>query len=201
MEALALTAEARQICGTGSARALRKNGRVPATIYGAGKKPMSVSVEEKQITKLYRKPHFISTLIDLDIDGKHHKVLPKAVALDPITDIVMHVDFTFLNDKIQTMEVPIVFDGKDRSLGVKRGGFFNIVKRTVLLKCNVNSLPRNIMIDVSNMQIGQSLKSSNVKLPEGCEFIGKTNFVIASMIGKVGKEEVEEGAVSTENKE
>ena len=191
-EALALMAEIRDQSGTGPARALRKKGMVPATIYGSGKSPMSVAVEEKEITKLYRKPQFISALIELDISGTKYKVLPKAVQLHPITDIVRHVDFVFLDNDSQKMEVPISFEGKEKSLGIKRGGFFNTIKRSVVLKCSAKNLPRKIVVDVSNMLIGHSIKANDVILPEGCEFINKTNFVIATVIGKAGKTEAEE---------
>lgn len=191
-EALALMAEMRDQIGTGPTRALRKKGMVPATIYGSGNTPMSVAVEEKEITKLYRKPQFISALIELDVAGKKYKVLPKAVQLHPITDIVRHVDFVFLDDKFQKMEVPMSFEGKEKSLGIKRGGFFNAIRRSVVLKCPVNNLPRKVTVDVSNMLIGHSIKANDVTLPDGCEFITKTNFVIATIIGKAGKTEADE---------
>jgi len=190
--ATALPAQMRTELGTGAARELRRNGRVPATIYGSGKQPISVSIEEKEITKLYRKPSFISGLIELDIAGISYKVLPKAVDLHPITDIVYHVDFVFLNDENQKMDVPLVFEGRDRSIGIKRGGFFNIVKRTVKMICSVDDLPRNIVIDISNMAIGQSIKAKDIHLPAGCNLVDDTNFVVASMIGKAGKTEAEE---------
>ncbi|MGI4776347.1 MAG: 50S ribosomal protein L25/general stress protein Ctc, partial [Janthinobacterium lividum] len=194
-EALELTATARRIIGTGSARAVRRAGLIPAVIYGNGRTPSSVTVEEKEIMKIYRKPNFISTLIELNIEGQKHKVLPKAVQLHPITDIVNHIDFVFLNDESQKMEVPVFFDGKDKSLGIKRGGYFNIVKRTLLLRCSTKNLPRRIVIDISSMLIGQSIKSHSISLPEGCELVNKSNFVIASIIGRAGKVEAEETPV------
>ncbi|HJD68056.1 MAG TPA: 50S ribosomal protein L25/general stress protein Ctc [Rickettsia endosymbiont of Bembidion lapponicum] len=185
-EILELEAKSRNEFGTGAARALRREGRVPAIIYGAKKIPVSISLEEKEITKYYRKPAFISQLISLKIDGKQYKVLPKAVELHPVTDIVRHVDFVFLEDKTQKMEVPVVYEGKERALGVKRGGYFNIVKRRVTLLCDVNNIPRNVTIDVTNMPIATSLKSSKVKLPEGCSFTTKKEFVLATIIGRRG---------------
>lgn len=185
-EILKLEAKSRNKFGTGAARALRREGRVPAVIYGAKKIPVSISLEEKEITKYYRKPAFISQLISLTIDSKQYKVLPKAVELHPVTDIVRHVDFVFLEDKTQKMEVPVVYEGKERALGVKRGGYFNIVKRRVALLCDVNNIPKNVTIDVTNMQIATSLKSSKVKLPGGCIFSTKKEFVLATIIGRRG---------------
>lgn len=199
-EALELAAEMRQEFGTGPSRELRRKGKVPAIIYGKGKAALAISVEEKEITKHYRKSGFISTVIDIKLGAKTHKVLPKAVELHPITDIVRHVDFVFLDKKVQRMEVPIVYEGKERALGVKRGGFFNIIKRTITLLCEVNNIPKHINIDVTNMQIGQSLKTSTIKLPEGAVLANKADTVIATIIGRKGgsKAETEEGAATSE---
>ena len=194
-ELLELAAEMREKFGTGVARELRRKGMVPAMVYGAGKEVLAVSIEEKEITKHYRKPSFISTVIQIKVGSKTHKVLPKAVELHPITDIVRHVDFVHLEEKTQRMEVPVVYDGKERALGVKRGGFFNIIKRTITLLCDVNNIPKNINIDVTNMHIGQSLKAKNIKLPEGVQLASKNDFIIATIIGRKGsKSEGEEAA-------
>jgi large subunit ribosomal protein L25 len=199
-EALELAAEMRQEFGTGPSRELRRKGKVPAIIYGKGKDPLAISVEEKEITKHYRKSGFISTVIDIKLGAKTHKVLPKAVELHPITDIVRHVDFVFLDKKVQRMEVPILYEGKERALGVKRGGFFNIIKRTITLLCEVNNIPKHVNIDVTNIQIGQSLKTSTIKLPEGAVLANKTDSVIATIIGRKGgaKAEAEEGTSASE---
>ncbi|WP_425362310.1 50S ribosomal protein L25/general stress protein Ctc [Candidatus Tisiphia endosymbiont of Mystacides longicornis] len=194
-ELLELAAEMREKFGTGAARYLRRRGMVPAVVYGANKQPLAVSIEEKEITKHYRKPGFISSIVQIKVGNKTHKVLPKAVELHPITDIVRHVDFVHLEEKTQTMEVPVVYEGKERALGVKRGGFFNIIKRTITLLCDVNNIPKNINIDVSNMLIGQSLKAKNIKLPEGTQLASKSDFIIATIIGRKGsKAETEETA-------
>jgi large subunit ribosomal protein L25 len=194
---IALFAEIRTEVGTGSSRALRNAGRVPGIIYGSkDKAPIAVSIEEKEITKYYRKPNFIATVFELEIGDKKYKVLPKAVDLHPITDVVHHIDFVHLNEDTQKLQVPIVYEGKDRALGVKRGGFFNIVKRTVALLCDANNIPKNITIDVTNMRVGQSLKFSDLKLPNGASIVGKTSGVIATIIGSRGSKSDEEGASS-----
>lgn len=192
-EALTLAAELREELGTGASRALRKRGMVPATIYGAGKEPLSISVEEKEITKYYRKPQYISQLFELEIGQKKYKVLPKAIQLHPITDIVSHVDFVFLESKMQKMHVPIIYLNKEGCLGVKRGGYFNTVKRFATILCPVGKLPRKIEIDVVAMPIGSSLKAKDLSIPEGAKLLENPNFVIASIVGKKGKsDEVDE---------
>jgi large subunit ribosomal protein L25 len=186
-EVVALSAEMREELGTGPARALRRKGLVPVVVYGAGKKTLACSMVEKDLTRLYRKPNFISTIIELQIGEKKHKVLPKAVELHPITDLVRHVDFVFLDSKVQKMKMPIVFEGKERSVGVKRGGFFNIVKRTLNVACSVDNIPKNVVVDVNNMHIGHSLKASNITMPKGCQLLDKPDLIIASIIGRGGK--------------
>ncbi|WP_375359133.1 50S ribosomal protein L25/general stress protein Ctc [Candidatus Tisiphia endosymbiont of Neophilaenus lineatus] len=199
-ELLELAAEMREKFGTGVARELRRKGMVPAIVYGAGKEALAVSIEEKEITKHYRKPGFISTVIQIKVGSKTHKVLPKAVELHPITDIVRHVDFVHLEEKTQRMEVPVVYEGKERALGVKRGGFFNIIKRTITLLCNVNNIPKNINIDVTNMHIGQSLKAKSIKLPEGVQLASKNDFIMATIIGRKGSKSEDEEAATEEVK-
>lgn len=199
-ELLELAAEMREKFGTGVARELRRKGMVPAMVYGAGKEVLAVSIEEKEITKHYRKPGFISTVIQIKVGSKTHKVLPKAVELHPITDIVRHVDFVHLEEKTQRMEVPVVYEGKERALGVKRGGFFNIIKRTITLLCDVNNIPKNINIDVTNMHIGQSLKAKSIKLPEGIQLASKNDFIMATIIGRKGSKSEDEEAVTEEVK-
>jgi len=197
-EVVELTAELRENFGTGAARALRRENKVPAIVYGLGASPMAISIEEKEITKLYRKPGFISTVIQIEIGSTKYKILPKAIELHPTKEIVRHVDFVFLDKKLQKMEVPIVYEGKERALGVKRGGFFNIIKRTVAMLCDVNNIPKNITVDVTNVPIGSSIKSSTIKLPEGCEFVRKDDFIVATIIGRKGtKAEGEEDAAAS----
>lgn len=201
-EVLTLAAEMREELGTGAARALRRRGMVPATIYGANKEPISIAIEEKEITKYYRKPQYISQLIQFEIGQKKYKVLPKSVDLHPITEIVSHADFVFLESKMQKMQVPLVYTNKDVCIGVKRGGYFNTVRRLLRIVCPIESLPRKIEIDVSKMEIGTSIKAKDATLPDGAKLLEKPDFVIASIIGKKGKaSEVEDEATDSEEAE
>lgn len=199
-EALILEAELREQVGTGAARALRRRGMVPATIYGAEKNPISIAVQEKEITKYYRKPQYISQLFEFKVGENKYKVLPKAIQLHPITDIVSHADFVFLDNKMQKLAVPVVYLNKDSCIGIKRGGYFNTVKRSINILCPVAMLPRKIEIDVSAMRIGSTIKAKDLSLPEGASLLEDANFVIASIIGKRGKGEDEEEKSVTEKK-
>lgn len=193
-EVISLAAEVRDDLGTGASRALRRRGMVPAIIYGADKKPLAIAVEEKEITKYYRKPQFISQIFEIEINEKKHKVLPKEVQLHPITDLVHHVDFVFLDKKEQKLSVPVVYKNKENCIGVKRGGYFNTVRRSVKISCPVDVLPRKIELDVINRGIGTSIKAKELPLPEGATLLENPEFVIVSIIGKKGKSSADETA-------
>lgn len=200
-EIVTLIAEKRDVVGTGSSRALRRNGMIPATIYGEGNEPISVALQEKEMTKLYRRHGFTSTVLAVEFDGKTHKVLPKAVQLNPITDLVDHVDLVFLAKKSQKVQVPLVFEGKERAVGVKRGGFFNIIFRKIALNCPVDNIPTDIVIDVTNMVVGASILASKLTLPAGCTLATKSNLVIASITGRSSKADATEGDTTAEGAE
>jgi len=186
-EVLSLVAQMREDLGTGASRALRRSGMVPATIYGAGKEPLSIAVEEKELTKYYRKPQYMSQVIQFEIGGKRHKVLPKDIQLNTITEIVSHADFVFLENKMQKMKVPVVYLNKETSIGVKRGGYFNPVRRFLNILCPIENLPRKIEIDIAEMTIGRSIKAKEAVLPQGAKLLDNSEFVIASIVGKKGK--------------
>ena len=191
-EIVLLNAEERTALGTGPARDMRRRGLVPATVYGSGKKPISIAIAEKTITRLYRHHGFTSTVIELEIGTKKYKVLPKAVALNPITDLVHHVDFIYLDEKVQKVDVPVVFEGRERSLGLKRGGFLNIIFRKVKLLCPVAEIPRDIVIDITHMGVGSSIRGSDLKLPAGCSLAAKNDFIVASITGRGSKDTADE---------
>ncbi len=193
-ELFTLKAGIRKNVGTGDARALRENGRVPAIIYGPGKEPISIHIEEKDITKRYRQPFFKSSVMHIDIDGAVHKVLAQAVELHPIKEIVRHVDFVFLRDDVQKVNVPTVFAGKERSIGVKRGGVFNTIKRSLPIECSPSNIPESIVINVETMYVGQTIRAGSIKLPEGCKLLCKKEQAIASMLGRGGSKGGEEEA-------
>ncbi len=200
-EVLAISAELRSKKGTGAARELRRQGRVPAVIYGAGKETISISIAENEITKYYRQPQYISRLIEFEVGKDKYKVLPKAVELHPLTDIVRHADFVFLEKDIQKMQVPIIYKNKENCIGVKRGGYFNIVKRSLILSCPVTNLLRKIEIDVTDLLIGTSIKAKDLDLPEGISLTTDPEFIIASIIGRKGRAEEEEEETEAEGEE
>jgi len=184
---LTFSAEMREESGSRPSKTLRKKGMVPAIIYGANRKPMAIYLKEKELLKYYRKPQYISQVFQFEVGQKKFKVLPKAIDLHPVVETVLHADFVFLEEKMQKMEVPIVYINKENCVGVKKGGYFNTIKRSLHLLCPANNLPRKIDVNVINMQIRTSLKAKEVILPKGAKLIGNVECVIASIVGKRGK--------------
>lgn len=178
-----LTAQARDRAGKGVARALRREGRVPAVVYGDKKSPDLISLGYHEIMNLWNKGSFMSNLLDLEIDGKSQRVLPRDVQLDPVRDFVLHVDFLRLSKGATiTVEVPVQFINEEESPGIKRGGVLNVVRHEVELSCPAESIPSSIKIDLTGIDIGDSIHISSVKLPEGVTpTITDRDFTVATL--------------------
>jgi large subunit ribosomal protein L25 len=189
MTTLEMHADLRPETGGATARNLLRQGKVPAIVYGNKQTNLAVSLELKEVTKLFHSGFLTSTIIDLkvkDQDEKYtsHKTLIKEVQLDPVKDTLRHVDLVFINPDEQEVAVKIIFENKDRCTGVKRGGFFNILHRKIKLLCKANSIPLHVNIDVLEMRVGQKLLASQVALPEGTRLAMKDDAILVSIIGK-----------------
>ncbi len=182
-ENLKLTAQARDRAGKGVARALRREGRVPAVIYGDKKSPDLISLGYNEVMHLWNKGSFLSSLVDLEINGKSQRVLPRDVQLDPVRDFVLHVDFLRLRKGATiAVEVSVNFTNGEESPGIKRGGVLNIVRHEIELNCPAESIPTSIEIDLTGLDIGDSVHISSVKLPDGVTpTITDRDFTIATM--------------------
>lgn len=197
-----LDSERRKACGTGPARELRRQKKIPAILYGNKKENIPFSVLTSDLYKLYNGKNFFTTLINLKIDNKEYKVFPKTVELHPVSDLIRHIDFIYQGEKFQKILVPIVFQNKEKAVGVKRGGFFNIVRRSINIVAPVNNIPHNIVIDVSNMVIGSVIKIKEIKLDtKEITIIDKLTLPIASILGKGGKEDKEDTDEKSEETE
>ncbi|MGE0500122.1 MAG: 50S ribosomal protein L25/general stress protein Ctc [Rhizobiaceae bacterium] len=184
-ETYELTAEARERVGKGSAREVRRNGKVPAVIYGDKQPPLAIALSYKDI---YYKIHgggFLTTIATIDVGGKKVSVLPKDYHLDPVTDVPIHVDFLRIGkDTEVTVEVPVHFVNEDKSPGIKRGGVLNIVRHEVEFRCPANAIPEFITVDLDGADIGDSIHISAVKLPQGVKaVISDRDFTIATIAG------------------
>lgn len=181
---LTLSAETRDRAGKGASRALRREGRVPAVIYGNKEEPVSIHIEEKFLIKQLSTGHFMNTVVMLDIDGKAVRTLPKDVAFHPVTDRPLHVDFLRISEHAKVhVEVPVHFVDEETSPGIKRGGVLNIVRHELELVCDAAEIPDQIDISLAGFDVGDSIHISAVKLPKGAESaITDRDFTIATIV-------------------
>src|SRR5436189_6445911 len=167
-EQLTLPAEARTRAGKGASRALRRDGRVPAVVYGDKQEPLSVHIEEKLLAKMLSTGHFMNSVIMVEVDGKPNRTLPKDVQFHPVSSRPIHVDFLRIGEHAQVnVTVPVRFDNEEASPGLKRGGVLNVVQHELELVCDAASIPNEIHIPLDGLEIGDSIHISQVKLPDG----------------------------------
>lgn len=180
---LTMSAEARERAGKGASRALRREGRVPAVIYGDKQEPQPIHVEEKALNKLLATGHFTNSLVMVEVGGTKTRTLPKDVTFHPVTDRPIHVDFFRLSKgaKVQ-VNVPVIFINEEASPGLKRGGVLNVVRYELDLMCDADVIPDQIEIDVTGLEIGDTIHISNVSLPKGStSSITDRDFTIAAV--------------------
>ena len=198
MSALSLKATIREKTGKGPARVLRRAGLVPAIMYGKGHKEVMITVVSRDIELLYSKFAYLSTPVEIELDGKKYHMLPKAVLKHPVTDEVEHADFVFLNkgEKVN-VKVPLLFTGRDKSVGLKRGGVLNIVLRNLDLIVDANDVPNVVEVNISDLKIGAAVRFKDIVLPKGAKSsITDPNYTIAKVVGKKAAKEEDETAVA-----
>jgi large subunit ribosomal protein L25 len=183
-EALTLPAETRERAGKGASRALRREGRVPAVIYGGKEEPLTVHVEEKELRRQLGTGHFFNSIVELEVGGKKLRTLPKDVAFHPVTDRPLHADFLRVaKDAKITVNIPVHFANEAASPGLKRGGVLNVVRHELELVCEADKIPDEIVIDVTGLDVGDSIHISAVNLPAGSESaITDRDFTIATIV-------------------
>lgn len=183
-DTLTLSAQLRDRAGKGASRALRREGRVPAVIYGDKKEPEAIHIAERDLNKMLGTGHFMNSIVEVEIDGKSVVTLPKDVAFHPVSDRPLHVDFLRIA-KGSTVEVsvPVLFINEEASPGLKRGGVLNVVRHELELVCDATKIPDQIEIDVTGTDIGDSIHISAVTLPKGSESaITDRDFTIATIV-------------------
>jgi large subunit ribosomal protein L25 len=183
-----LKAELRERVGKGSSRELRRNGLIPAVIYGDKQEPISIALPNKEVTLRIHAGGFMTTVATIDVDGKKISVLPKDYQLDPVRDFTMHVDFLRLGKNTEVnVEVPVHFVNEAKSPGIKVGGVLNIVRHEVELHCPADNIPEFLTVDLSGLKIGDSVHISQIKLPEGVRpLIGDRDFTVATIVAPAG---------------
>ena len=200
-EAKVLKAQARDGVGKGAARELRRQGLVPAVIYGDKKAPVTVSLAYKDAYKFIYAGGFLSHVIELDVDGTKHTVIPRDYQLDPVKDFPLHVDFLRVGKGTKlTVQVHVNFINEEASPGLKRGGTLNVVRHTVEVSAPADAIPEEITVDMTGFDIGDSIHISAVTLPKGVTpTITDRDFTIATIVApsalkSAGEEDAEADA-------
>lgn len=198
-DALTLPAEARERAGKGASRALRREGRVPAVIYGGNEEPVMIHVEAKELSRQLNTGHFMNSIVTIEIGGKSIRTLPKDVAVHPVSDRPEHADFLRLSkDSKVEVNVPVVFINEEKSPGLKKGGVLNIVRHELDLICDANKIPSEISIDVTGKDVGDAIHISEVSLPAGsASAITDRDFTIATLVAPSALKKAE-GAAAAE---
>ena len=201
-----LKAIKRENSSSGSNNKLRSKGLIPAILYGGKDANQNISIEKKDVKNLVNSDTFLSKVLELDIDGKKEKVIPRDVAFNVVSEEPIHIDFMrIVTGKKIILEIPVKFINHPDSPGLKRGGVLNIVRRKIELKCPAENIPDEIIIDLAGTDIGTSIKISSVKLMENVvPTITDRDFVIATVASPTVMKEPEkpaEGEAVTEGAE
>lgn len=181
---LTLAAETREGVGKGASRSLRRQGRVPAVIYGNKQDPVSIHLEEKELTRQLMTGHFMNSVVMVSVGGGQVRTLPKDVAFHPVTDRPIHVDLLRISEHAQVhVSVPVVFTDEEESPGIERGGVLNIVQHELELVVDASDIPSEISISLKGLEVGDSIHISAVNLPNGAaSAIEDRDFTIATIV-------------------
>jgi large subunit ribosomal protein L25 len=181
---LTLSAEARERHGKGASRHLRREGRVPAVVYGNNDSPLGIHVEEKALLKALHTGHFMNSVVMIEVGGESVRTLPKDVSFHPVTDRPLHADFLRISEHAKVaVEVPVLFINEEKSPGLKRGGVLNIVRHEIELSCDAAEIPDDITVDLTGYDVGDSIHVSAVTLPAGATpTITDRDFTIATIV-------------------
>ena len=193
---LTLPAEARDRAGKGASRALRREGRVPAVVYGEKKEALSIHVEEKLLSKMLSTGHFMNSVVMIDFKGKPQRTLPKAVDFHPVSSRPIHVDFLRIGEHTKVhVAIPMRFDNEEDSPGLKRGGVLNVVVHELEIVCDAAHIPTEIHISLEGLEIGDSIHISSVKLPNGVTPANsEEDFTVATIVAPSAMKSEEEEA-------
>jgi large subunit ribosomal protein L25 len=201
-ESYTVKAEAREKVGKGAARHLRRNGMVPAVIYGDKQEPLPIAVPYKETFHRLHAGGFLTTIATIEVGGKSIRVLPKDYQLDVVKDTLAHVDFLRVSkNTIVTVNIPVHFENEDEAPGIKANdGSLNIVRHEIEVHCPAEQIPEGFTFDLTGLEIGDSVHVSALKLPKGVTLTSDEDFTIATIVPPMAEEvdEVEEEATETE---
>ena len=198
---LTLAAETRDRVGKGASRSLRRQGRVPAVIYGNNQDPVSIHLEEKALTRALMTGHFMNSVIMIDgVAGGQARTLAKDVAFDVVSDRPLHVDFVRIGEHSSvTIAVPVVFTDEEESPGIAKGGVLNIVRHEIELVVDAAEIPSEISVSLKGFDVGDSIHISTVALPQGAKSaIEDRDYTIATIVAPSALKSSEGGEADAE---
>lgn len=178
-----LEATLRAEAGKGNARQTRRDGRIPAVIYGDKQPPATISLDRSNFIQTVKNGGFFSSLIDISIGEKAERCLPRDIQLDPVTDVPLHVDFLRVsaNSRIR-VGVPVEFINHASAPGIKGGGVLNIICHTIDLECAASKIPEKITVDLTGLEVGDSIHLEAIKLPEGTKPLLAKDATVATIV-------------------
>jgi large subunit ribosomal protein L25 len=197
-ETYELKAEVRDGVGKGASRAVRRQGKIPAVIYGDKQPAIPIALPLKETTLRVQAGGFLTHVVTVDVGGERIRVIPKDYQLDPVRDFLLHVDFLRVAEGTRlTLDIPVHFINEHASPGLKRGGALNIVRHAIELYVPVDAIPEFIEVDLTGLEIGDSLHISAVTLPGGVTpTITDRDFTIATIAGSGGAADAEADAAA-----
>ncbi|MEM7300767.1 MAG: 50S ribosomal protein L25/general stress protein Ctc [Pseudomonadota bacterium] len=202
-EAQVLKAERRERVGKGAARALRREHKIPAVIYGDKKPPVAIAISYKETHQRIHAGGFMTNILEIDVGDEKFRVLPKDYQLDPVRDFPMHVDFLRISKNASvTLDIPVQFLNEEICPGLKAGGVLNVVRYTVEVDCPADKIPDSIVVDLDGFNLGDSVHISDVTLDEGVvPTITDRDFTIATIAAPAGLKSDEDEAEEVEAEE
>ena len=191
-----IEATTREGVGKGAARAARRDGFVPGVVYGGGKDPVAINIKHNVLLKALRAGKFLSTLINLKIDGTDNRVICRGVQRHVVKDLPIHADFLRLSERSRiNLMIPVEFENEEEAPGLRKGGVLTVVRNEIELKVRANNIPDHIAVDLAGLEIGDTVKISDITLPAGtATTITERDFMIANISAPsvlLTKEEVE----------
>jgi large subunit ribosomal protein L25 len=182
MVEIILNVEVRDGVGTGPARAVRREGKIPGVLYGGGKAPVGIAVRANEFRKSLYTGKLLGHLVTLQHGDEKQSVIAKAVQFHPVTDEPVHFDLYRVDEhQLIKIEVPVHFKNHETSVGLKKGGTLEVIRHTVELACPADKIPEELVIDLADHDIGDVIRISEIKLPEGVKPAMDRDFVIANV--------------------
>jgi large subunit ribosomal protein L25 len=177
-----LAATVRGGTGKGAARGVRREGNIPGVIYGGGEAPTPITLSYRELNKLIYAGHFLTTIFEIEIDGKKEKVIPRDYQLDVVRDTPLHVDFLRLKPGSRIrVSVPVHFVNQEIAPGIKRGGSLNVVLHAVEMLVPADNIPESVAVDLDGLNFNDAVHIHSLKLPENCTPVDRSNFTIVTI--------------------